>query len=470
MLVAIEKAVISKKNEVEMKKPELGNLKILFYLYAFLIVSLIVMPQYFGIHIGYDITCSRLADILILFYMVLNPKIFTHFFKTVFRCSAIYPLLLYLCVAGYTMILRVDINAFFMVFLEVLNFCLVIYGIRYVVGYKRALKWVNGCAYFLAFYGIVEYLYGQSIFHKFLSTVPNAVSNMIRSGHYRIMGPCGHSLGYGLLLLILLAIACYDYNKNVIFIFRRPFLLMLLLVNVFLTGSRSTLGICVLELFIMFFLQRNVQKKKSLVIIGGILVVFVAFLFCIQNTQIGQYLLGQLASIFDELFGTNYAAQYGIEIERLEDSSNYRKALPYIFTLDWLNPLVGRGNRFSGAEINGVAIQSIDNYYVAQYIKFAYPGLVTYVAFIVTSFAFLCTRAIKKHSRVASVVMLAFTMYFFNLWWVDALQTLKFVYVILAVAYAEGMEKTDRKNREINKNRRVNKGESSVSQCSSSGI
>jgi hypothetical protein len=91
---------------------------------------------------------------------------------------------------------------------------MMIYGIRYVVGYKKAIKWVLGCAYFLGFYGLVEFVYGRSLFLQFLRTMPTAVHNSYRSGHYRIMGPCGHSLGYGLVLLLFLAIACVDIEKK----------------------------------------------------------------------------------------------------------------------------------------------------------------------------------------------------------------------------------------------------------------
>ena len=47
-------------------EPELRNLKFLFGIYTFFIISDYIMPQYFGIRIGYDITCTRFANILIV--------------------------------------------------------------------------------------------------------------------------------------------------------------------------------------------------------------------------------------------------------------------------------------------------------------------------------------------------------------------------------------------------------------------
>ena len=432
-----------KQNNTFVIRPELQSLRVLFYVYAFLIFTAFIMPQYFGVHIGYDITCTRFANIIIAMYMIFSSKIFTHFFKTVIRCEIFIPLLMYLGVTMYTMVLRGDINAFFNVFMELLTLFMLIYGIRYVIGYRRAIRWSIYCAYFLSCYGIVEYVYGKSIFLQFLKTVPTAVVNSYRSGHYRIMGPCGHSLGFGLLLILFIALACLDLERNEIFLFKRPVLLILLFINVFLTGSRSALAISVVEMLVILLFGTRRNIKKSLLILCALIVAMVVFLLLFYNTDIGQYLMGQIASVVDEVMGTEYAANFGVETERLQDSTEYRKALPYIFTLDWLNPLVGRGFNFSGAEVNGIFIHSIDNYYVAQYIKYAYPGLVSYVLFLLVLLVVLIRDIVKSRSAVSKVILIGAFFYYLNLWWVDALQTLKFMYILIAIFYAHRMDRED---------------------------
>ena len=92
------------------EEPELRNLKVLFSLMVFLIITDFVMPQYFGIHIGYDLTCTRLADLLIVLYMFLNRKILTHFGDMVIHHIFIIPFAIYLFVSIYTMVCRVDIS------------------------------------------------------------------------------------------------------------------------------------------------------------------------------------------------------------------------------------------------------------------------------------------------------------------------------------------------------------------------
>lgn len=426
-------------NLIQENEPELKNLKLLFGIYSFFFISSIVMPQYFGLDVGYDITCARFSNILFVLYMIFSPKIMRHFIQTTLRCEIVYPLCLYLFVAGYTMVLRADVNAFFLVFLEILSLFMMIYGIRYVIGYHRAIKWVIGCSYFLGIYGLVEFVYGKSIFLQFLATVPTAVSNEYRSGQYRIMGPCGHSLGYGLVLLLLIAIACIDLERNEFYLFKRPILLGLLFVNVFLTGSRSTLGIAVLEMFLILVLSNYRNLKKSLFYLIFAIVGFTFIVLLIYKTELGQYVMGQIASVIDQVFDTDFASRFGVEVERLEASSAYREVLPKIFTLDWLNPIVGRGRNFSGAEIDGVFIKSVDSYYVVQYIKYAYPGLITYILFMIVMAKVLICNLLSKENKVSVVTKAVFigsVLYFMNLWWVDALQTLKYVYILIAIFYA----------------------------------
>ena len=344
-----------------------------------------------------------------------------------------------------------------MVFLEILTFYMLIFAIRYVIGIKRAIKTIIGCAYFLSAYGFVEFVAGKSLYLKFLKTVPTGVVNVVRSGYYRIMGPCGHALGYGLLLILFIAVACIDYEKDEMFLYKRPVLLLMLIGNVFLTGSRSSTAIMIIEILVIIVLSKKNQRKKAILYSAGILFAAAVFLLIFHNTKIGKYMLLQITILIDSAFGTQISLQFGAETSRLEGSENYRNFLPYVFTLDWLNPLVGRGvKRSFGATIYNSAgesanIQSIDNYYVSQYIKYAYPGMITYCIFIITSFVTMIKGWINYKSDTIKVLIIGFTCYFVNLWWVDALQTLKFVYAFLAVFFAVTLYKKDMNTGKNNK-------------------
>ncbi len=426
----------------EFVEPELRKLKGLYFINVFLIVTTFLMPQYFGIHIGYDITCTRFAFIFLFVYILFNLKIVLAFVDNTLKCALTVPIFAYLFVALYTMIFRVDIQAFMMVFLEFMNFYLLLFGIRYVIGVIRSIKIILFCAYFLGFYGILEYVVGHSLYLQFLSTVPNNVENIYRSGHYRVMGPCGHPLGFGLLLLFFLAVACYDIDRDEIYLFKRPVLLVVLFMDVFFTGSRSTLGLAVIELGIILLFSGITNIKKSLTVLVVLCIFAGFFLFLNRNNSLGRYLIMQIASVIDTALGTRYSELYGAEIGRLDGSVEYREYLPKIFGLNWLNPILGRGlKRGFGAEIVGsdgvlVVIQSVDNYYIAQFIKYAYPGLITYVWFIIASLVTLLKNGLRYRCGLITLVGIGAGIYFVNLWWVDALQTLKFTYAFIALALA----------------------------------
>ena len=419
------------------EEPELKGLKLLYILCAFLLITDIVMPQYFGVHLGYDLTCTRLGNLLILIYMIMNPKVFHHFIFTSVRCQFTVPLLIYLFVGLYTMVLRVDVNAFFLIFFEALTLWMLVYAIRFVIGYRKAFEWIISASYFFGVLGIIDYARGRSTMLQFLSTLPSPVTDVYRSGNYRIMGPCGHALGYGLLLILLIALSCVDLEHNEVFLFRRPLLIGLLYINVFLTGSRSTLGIAILEacVIILFSNYRNV--KKTILFLTVAILALGVFLLLFHGTSIGNYIMMQLASVIDQFMGTEYAAMFGAETTRLQDSEAYRKMLPLIFKLDWLNPLLGRGvKRGFSAVINGASIISIDNYYIAQYIKYAYPGMITYIVFIVVVLVYMLVAIKKTKSALAKMTFVGTVCYYINLWWLDALQTLKYEYIVIALLFA----------------------------------
>ena len=431
-----------------LNEPELKRLKVFYFLSAFLLITDIVMPQYFGFQIGFDFTCTRIADIAILFYMVMNPKVFKHFMYNSMRCKFTIPLIAYLFVGFYTMVFRVDVNAFFLIFLEILTLWILVYVIRFVIGYQCAFEWIIRAAYFFGVLGLVDYARGRSTMLQLFKTLQTGAINFYRSGQYRIMGPCGHALAYGLLLLLFIAMACVDMQNNEVYFFKRPLLMALLFVNVLLTGSRSTSGLFFLEaiLIIVFGNRRNIKKTLFflLISIGALIIFLVVF----HGTSIANYIMMQLASVVDQFMGTDYAAMYGAETTRLQNSEDYRKMLPEILKLDWLSPILGRGVKTGfSAEINGVIIQSVDNYYIEQYIKYAYPGMISYIAFIIGTLVWMIVQIKKYKTALLKMIFVGTICYFINLWWLDALQTLKYVYIIIALFVAYIFAQQDEKRR-----------------------
>ena len=201
------------------------------------------------------------------------------------------------------------------------------------------------------------------------------------------------------------------------------------------------MGLAVIELGIILVFSGVNNIKKALTVLLVLSIFVCLFLFINRNNSLGQYLLMQIASVIDTALGTRYSEMFGAEIGRLDSSEEYRRFLPQIFTLDWLNPILGRGVKagfgveFYGVDGEVVFIHSIDNYYVAQYIKYAYPGLISYILFIITGVVTMLRNGLRYKCGLFILIAIAVAIYFINLWWVDALQTLKFIYVYLALGF-----------------------------------
>jgi hypothetical protein len=440
-------------NEYRADKAELKNAKLLYFLMSVLLVADWVMPQYFGVHIAFDFTATRILNMLLLVYFVFNRSAGNHFLRSMLDVQMTPYLALYMAVMIYTTVLRINVNTFFLNFLDILTFYMVYYGIRYVIGVRRSIDWTVRIAWFFGIYGLVEYVLGFSPMIKYLMTLPNDAKIIYRSGQYRIMGPCVHSIAYGMFLLMFLAIICIDYEKDEIDLLRHPVLYVILMVNIFLTGSRGPLGFAILETVLLLALCKSEKRKKTIFILIVMMFALILIEVAMIGTPIGRYIMMQITSIIDEVLGTDFSAYFGADTTLLEQSSSYRDMLPRIFTVKWLNPLLGRGvNASVGFEFDGAYVQSIDNYYVALYIRYAYPGLIAFVLFEITTLFFMVRTWIQKHSGLAMALAIGLVIYFINLWWVDYLQTTKYMYILLAIYaayYSEQFLGDDTREQEI---------------------
>ena len=442
-------------------RTELRNAKLLYVLMSALLIVDWVMPQYFGFHIGFDFTSTRILNVIIILYFIFNRKAGNHFLKSMLDVQLTPFFAAYMFVMVYTTVLRANVNTFFLNFLDILTFYMVYYGIRYVIGVKKAIDWTVKFAASISVYGIIEYFLKFSPMSKLLLTLPSVAVSGFRSGQYRISGPCVHPIAYGMLILLLIAVVCVDYEREEIYLFKHPIVLVLLLIDMFLTGSRGPLGIAFLEVFLLILFSKRINKKKTFIYMIAFIVIAVIFEAAIYNTSLGRYIMMQITSVIDEVFGTSYSVNYGANLELLNMSSDYRDYLPRVFTVEWLNPLVGRGaNASVGFEFDGTYLQSIDNYYVALYIRYAYPGLITFVAIQLMSIVYMFRTAIKHHSPICFGTAIAIIVYSISLYWADYLQTTKYMYIVSAIYcafYSERYMDKERRVRKLRKSKNIYK-------------
>ena len=411
---------------------ELNAFKKIAVAYVF---ALYVLPQYFGIpNPIFDLTAVRIMIIIVL-SMVIADYQRTQDFKNVIITEKVGLILLpYMIVLGYTMVLRADLNALLNPFIEFLEMYILIYLIKHTFGEDEFFKLILALIYTLAFLGVWEMLVGTSPF-SYLKTIDGIYTGRyIRGGHYRIMSCAGHSLGYGLMLVTMIPFSAYDVDTKEFNVFRRPVLLLILIVNVFQTGSRSTLGVALAEVVVMLVLSDLKFLKANLIYLAVFLIGFGLLLAATFKTSFGNYIMLQLTSVYDSVFDTTYSVKYGANITQLQQSKGYRKLLKELFHVQWLNPILGLGRkRGFRSLVNGRKVESIDNFYIAEYVRYAYPGMYGFMLYAFGISLGMFIDFVKTRSGIIRMCFVGSVMYLLNIKVVDSLQTLKYLYVLFAI-------------------------------------
>lgn len=418
------------------KEPRINRI---FYRCSILyIFALYVLPPYFGIPTpGFDLTALRIMTLVLMFFIFEDP-IRVRAFIQMIKNEKVTPILaFFIFVLFYTMVLRADFNAFFNPFMELFQMYLLMYIIRDCVGINKTIKLVIGFIYLLIILGFVEAVIKVSPF-VVLNTINKGTlysGAFVRNGSYRIMSNGAHALGYGLLLVTAVPFAGIDIEKNEYNIFKRPFFLIGIIINVFLTGSRSSLGVMFVQLVFMFLLTEKKYIKANCVYLLLFCVALTLAVVATQSTPMGKYVMLQITSLIDTLFGTSFSLKYGADLTNLNSSSDYRGHLWRILLLDWLNPLVGRGSKSSFMTMldDGSVVHSVDNNYVVMYIRYAYPGLISFCLYFIYMIVSMLIKLIKTKSAVVKMVLIGSVGYAVHLYVVEALMTLKYVYILFAI-------------------------------------
>ncbi len=394
---------------------------------------LYVIPQYFGLPLPiFDLSALRvMLIIMLLFILGINyrQKQFIDLIMKAPYSKVIFP---YLIIISYTSILRVDFNAFFYPVIEFISFYILVYVIKNCFGVKKTLNYIILFSYLITILGLMEYVLQRSPFSYMEIIKGLYTGRYIRSGNYRIMGPMNHSLTYGLMLITMVPIICYDQEKEEINLLKNKLLFIMVTINIFLTGSRSTLSIFLLEvvLLALFSFKRNIKRY---IFTGIFIATFVTTFFIIfKNSSITHYFLLQITSIIDELLGTAYSIRYGADQAGLVGSSEYRDQLNHIFQVDWLNPLIGKG-RYADIsfEINGRYIESIDSFYIAEYIRYAYPGMICYIVFLLYFLFSMLKSSFQKKSQLNRVLFVGSLCFCINILWVESFP--RYLYILFAI-------------------------------------
>jgi hypothetical protein len=398
-----------------------------------------IFPQYFGFDTPFfDFSVQRIMIVLFLIFTFEKQRRTQQLWGQAFKSCGHVWLFIYLFILLYTAIARSHAGTFLYSAIEALAMFIVIYIVREGIGVKKFVNLINTFAAVLCISGLIEYVMKRSPF-SYLETIDDLYCGaLVRGGYYRIMGPANHALGYGLILITMASFIFIDVETDKISLWNHPVLLALLTINVFLTGSRSTLGIYLMQLAIVFIMCSAEEKRKTIIILVAVLAVVVPLVVVTSNMSFSRYLIRTFMTVVDQILGTSFAVRWGADVSTLANSSAYRSQLNRIFGLKWLDPLLGQGSQyqFYWKTDNGFTIQSIDNAYIAMYIRYGYPGMISYIIYIVVVGITMLVWGIKKKSGLFLALFVGYLGYFINLRYVDTLQTIKYAYIAFAVFFA----------------------------------
>lgn len=409
---------------------------LLAYLFAYW-----MSPNYFALKISSLplMTLQRILVIPIVLWILLDKDILSGFLRTINKiprpilCSFALLLCSYFvtsCIAGWN-------NIFNSLFDVIIPFFVIIHIVYYYFDFSDIQRYVRIMLRILCVLGIFEAITQINVF-TFLDTgVSSGLNNggLLRDVTLRICTAYGHPLAYSMILNIFFPLICYDVKAKKIDIFRDLPTFCLVTLNVLLTGSRSGIMLFVVE-FVVLFLASNARVfLKNVFVLLLVSLISVLVIEAAKFVPLFESLMRSFLYSVDALLHTNYASAYGGNPD-IANSSTYRDVLWNIMLRDEYFTWFGKGNDYTiHTRIDGWFIESIDNYYINQYLRFGVIGLIA-IVFMLLSFSVIYLKEARCNRDFSVIFLLIVIVYISNLFVVDELGTLRFMISVLAVGIA----------------------------------
>lgn len=445
ILVRSKNSAGSNHGEDGQQKKKCTGFQKLCFAYLF---SVFVLPQYFGIPLpGFAFTAQRIMLVCLLVAISTNRKRADAFSisNTGPMGGHILTASLFVFVSLATAILRSSPKSFLNFFADaLLPMMLMTYLAANVFTLKELLKFFKVALIVVCITCYLDALVLHKNPYDFIHTIKSVEGGSTwRADSYRVAAMTSHPIGLGMYFIMMAPLMCIDADKRVVNIAKNWGTLLLVCGGVLLTGSRMPQATFALELFILFLLTEKSVKRAMApyVVVFGTLAVL-SIILLRNESHIRRYVILNLYQVIDSVFGTELVLdEFGYWQWALTASStDYRSLLPRLFFSNDYDPLLGLGvsnDRINNIDIviEGRSIVSIDNFYVLQYLQFAWPGLIT----IVIMFAYMlieCTVGmLRKRSVVCRMLLVSFVLYFINLWFVADLGTFKYAFSLFGLAY-----------------------------------
>ena len=415
--------------------------------------AVFALPQYFGIPLpGFALTAQRIMLICLFLAIFASKERRDSFFASntgsmggpAVICS------LFIFVTLLTAVLQSDPKSFLNFFADAfLPMLLMVYMAVKVFTLKELLRFFKVVLVVVCITCYLDALVLHKNPYSFIHTIASVEGGSTwRAGSYRVAAMTSHPIGLGMYFILMTPLLCIDCDKRSVNIAKNWGTLLLVCGAVLLTGSRMPQALFVLEMLVLFLLTEKSVKRVIVpyMLVFGALIVLIVVLFH-DESHIRRYVIMNLYQIVDSIFGTQLVLdEFGYwQWAYINNSADYRDSLPLVFFSNNYDPLIGQGFTRAGVidlyTSAGQRVVSVDNFYVLQYLRYAWPGLIITVLMFAYIAAQCAVGMIKKGSAVCKVLLIPFLLYFVNLWFVADLGTFKYAFSLfgLAYAYSKGM-------------------------------
>lgn len=407
------------------------------------VVALFALPQYFGIPLpGFALTAQRIVTVALILMIVFTREKGADFSQILKGCTANIYILPMLLVYAYTAIAVKSPNSVLGHFADaVCAFYLIILLAKDVFGVEGLINLLVKVVSVVCCIAIIDMLRRWNPYQLIHTIASISGDSNWRGSSYRVAAMCSHPIGFGMYLLLMLPVVSIDAENKALNLLKHPIALGLMSLAMLGTGSRGPIA-CFMAECLALFIMSDSGFKKSYSGTIFLVVVFAVFVLIAFNREshINRWVWMNVFQIIDELFGTSFVLdRYGYwQYALTSNSSEYRDYLPFIFVSPDLDPFLGQGNQGDGISFTagGYFIQSVDNFYVLQYIRYAWPGVITTVLLFV-AILIKCYTSWRVTGRcgVFFAFGIAFLLYYANLWTVADLGTLKYYFGVFALVY-----------------------------------
>lgn len=401
-----------------------------------------MLPNYFGVKFSGMplITVQRALLIFLLFWTFcskgkLNQTIFE--FRNCCYTERYFLLMFFLsaCITGA----RNGMNSFFNpLFDYIIPYIIFFTAYHCFYSFRDLCKVMNGMLVILCLFGIVEFLFHVNVF-DYLNTGMTDLNygSLTRGNDLRICTAFGHPLAYSMILNMALPLMCYNIKLNKIDFLYKKWTILLIAVNILLTGSRSGIAVFIVEsLLIILLTDKNLAGRTYLYLfMAGVMAI--AVILIANRNPIVQNILRSILYVVDELLGTKYALRYGGS-SSITQSSQYRKILWELLSYKDLFTYFGHGNEYKiSIRIGTWFVESIDNYYINQYLKYGLIGVIIIVSLMLQYIYRLLKNAIccnMSKKLLCYLFLISAVGYLCSLLVADEIGTMRIMFSIMAIA------------------------------------